>query len=705
MCFENYNLGLVAASLLLSMLASYTALNMASRVSEAKGTAARCWLIGGSVAMGIGIWSMHFLGMLALQLPMHMTYDPVITLLSLLLAIASSAFALWIVSKDSLSWMRLSIGTVVMGSGICAMHYTGMAAMRMHPAIKYVPSLVILSFLIAITASGVALWIAFHLRRQLSKIRSLRLAAAVVMGLAIAGMHYTGMAAAQFPTNGMCVKAASEISPVAMAPLIILFALGVLLSAIVISMLDFRASLLASSLARAQQELYFLAMHDGLTKLPNRRLLEDRLDQEIENAKRSKKPFSLLFLDLDGFKEVNDAFGHQAGDLLLVELTQRIRSLVRGRDTVARIGGDEFVVLADAQEPSQAAKLAEKLIEITRMPFVISGFECNVSASIGIAIYGKQVGREALLKQADAAMYRSKALGRSTYCFYEASMNADAQKHVQVVHDLHLALERGELVLYYQPQYSAKGGAMTGVEALVRWNHPERGIIPPSEFIPLAEKVGLIIPIGEWIIREACRQMNEWRAAGHKNWTVAVNLSAMQFNHPGLIDLVTETLEQYSLDPSCLGLEITESTAIRDPQTSLSILQKLHELGVRISIDDFGTGYSSLLYLKRLPACELKIDRGFVRDLFQGNNEDAAIISAIVALGRTLNLKIVAEGVETPAQQRLLTSLGCNSLQGYLLGRPMPAEELVATVLKKRPAKHSQEERHRGLKLVMPASW
>jgi predicted signal transduction protein with EAL and GGDEF domain len=368
------------------------------------------------------------------------------------------------------------------------------------------------------------------------------------------------------------------------------------------------------------------------------------------------------------------------GDLLLIEVSQRIRSAVRARDTVARLGGDEFVLLADTGEPADVASLASALIMTVQRPFALAGHDCQVTVSIGIALYkGGETCRQELLKNADAAMYHAKALGRNTYCFFEVSMNEDAQQQLQVLHDLRLAINRQELVLYYQPKFDAHTRAMLGAEALIRWQHPTRGLILPASFIPLAEKIGLIVPIGEWTIREACRQMSEWRAAGYTDWTIAVNLSAMQFNHPDLLALVQQTLDRYELDPGCLVLEITESTAMRDPDASMSILQKLHQMGVRISIDDFGTGYSSLLYLKRLPAGELKIDRGFVRELLPGT-EDAAIISAIIALGHTLNLEIVAEGVETIAQQELLTSLGCNSLQGFLLGRPMPPDQLIATI-------------------------
>ncbi|MEA3129106.1 MAG: diguanylate cyclase [Paraburkholderia sp.] len=447
-----------------------------------------------------------------------------------------------------------------------------------------------------------------------------------------------------------------------------------------ISRLESRTSVLADSLAEANQELTYLALHDSLTKLPNRVLLEDRLNQAIQNADRENGCFALMFMDLDGFKVVNDAYGHHVGDVLLVEVAQRIGATVRAQDAVARIGGDEFVLLAGVDEPADAATLAGKLLTAIREPFQVVGHELRVSTSIGIAIYpGNATHQHDLLTNADAAMYHAKSLGRNAYCFFEASMNADVHDQLQLVQDLRSAFERRELILHYQPKFTAPSGPVIGVEALMRWAHPTRGLIAPEHFIPLAEKTGLIVPIGEWVLDEACRQMRAWRDLGCPDWTMAVNLSPVQFSHAGLIQMVRNTLERYELEPRWLTLEITESTAMRDVDASLRILQQLHDMGVRISIDDFGTGYSSLLHLKRLPASELKIDRGFIRDLAR-DTEDAAIVSAIVALGQTLNLEIVAEGVETTAQQEFLTRLGCDSLQGFLLGRPMSADRLMDVV-------------------------
>jgi diguanylate cyclase len=700
---SSYNPLLVAASLFVAILASYTALDMAGRITTAQGTAARWWLAGGAAAMGVGIWSMHFIGMLAFSLPIPLGYDPGITLLSLLIAIASSVFALWLVCQENLPWSRLSLGAILMGLGIASMHYTGMAAMRMIPLIDYVPSLFILSIVIAILASGAALWIAFHLRHQGSRVHFHRVAAGVVMGCAIVGMHYTGMAAAQFSLGSICGAARGGVNTGWLALLVIIVTMAILAIALIISVLDMRlesrTSKLAVSLAEANEELTYLALHDNLTKVPNRALLEERLKHAIGRADREKKTFALMFLDLDGFKAVNDVYGHGVGDLLLIEMAKRIGMKIRMQDTIARVGGDEFVLLADVNEPTDAAALAEKLLAIIREPFQIDGHELSMSVSIGIAMYpGNGANQHELLTNADAAMYHAKSLGRDSFCFFDASMNSHVHAHLELIQDLRRAIDRRELILYYQPKFEAPNGPAIGAEALVRWQHPTLGLIQPDDFIPLAEKTGLIIAIGEWVLDEACRQMREWHDAGRQTWTMAVNLSPVQFGHPALIEMVRTTLERHMLIPHCLTLEITESTAMRDADASVIILQRLHEMGVRIAIDDFGTGYSSLLYLKRLPATELKIDRGFVRNLAH-DSEDRAIVSAIVALGQTLELKIVAEGVETVAQQEFLTEMGCDSLQGFLFGHPMPPAQFLVAL-----AHHEALHRPKGAEGLTPSS-
>ncbi|KDC60885.1 diguanylate cyclase (GGDEF) domain protein [Bordetella bronchiseptica MBORD678] len=691
MLVGNYDATLVLTSLFVAILASYTALGMAGRVAASRGVAARVWLGGGAFAMGLGIWSMHFIGMLAFSLPIPLGYDVALTVASMALAVACSAFALWVVTRATLPWRRLAGAAALMGTGIAAMHYTGMAAMRMHPAIEYSPALFMLSVAVAIVASGAALWITHALRHNRPGAPAYRICAAIVMGLAIVGMHYTGMAAANFPQGSVCMAANSGISAGWLAVSTAAVTLAVLAVALVVAVLDTRletrTSALNASLAQANEELVQMALHDTLTKLPNRALLDERLKQAIIRATAAGRGFSLLFIDLDGFKAINDAYGHGAGDLLLVEMAQRIKRAMRPQDCVARLGGDEFVVLADLPDPNDAAGLAERLIDTLTVPAEVQGHEVSVAASIGIALFpGDGADASTLLAHADAAMYHAKRLSQThRVSFFEPSMNEDALEQLQLLQDLRLALPRNQLELHYQPKFVAPAGPVVGAEALLRWNHPTRGVIGPTVFIPIAERTGLIFSIGAWVLDEACRQMRQWRDMGHADWTVAVNLSSLQFSQPDLIDSIRATLARHGLPPRCLAIEITESTAMRDAEASLTVLRELAELGVSISIDDFGTGYSSLLYLKRLPATELKIDRGFVNQL-EHDNEDAAIVSAIIALGQKLNLKIVAEGVETLAQQSFLTEMGCDSLQGFLLGRPLPAAEFLAHTLQPQPA-------------------
>ncbi|MDO2401888.1 bifunctional diguanylate cyclase/phosphodiesterase [Enterobacter hormaechei] len=630
MLVSQYNQILVVISFIVAILAAYTALNMAARVAGSQGVAARVWLAGGGVSMGIGVWAMHFIGMLAMDLSMSMSYNATLTVLSMIIAISSSMFALWLVSGEQLHLRRLLPGAVVMGTGIVAMHYTGMAALEVTPGIVWDKTWMAISVGIALAASLAALWLTFRLRQEAARMALMRLGAAITMGIAIAGMHYAGMEAAQFPMSTMVHH--HGINGSWLAILVSVVALAILGITLLVSMFDARlqarTSLLASSLAEANRELAQLALHDTLTRLPNRILLEDRLDQAISKADREGSPFALMFMDLDGFKTVNDAYGHDVGDNLLVAVTQRLLLQLKGQYTLARIGGDEFVLLAETTTPD------------------------------------------------DAAMYHTKHMGRNGYHFFQPSMNTLAQTHLQLMNDLWQAIDRNELRLLYQPKFHAPAGPVIGFEALLRWQHPKQGLLPPDLFLPLAEKTGLIIPIGNWVIDEACRQLREWHLQGHTDWSMAVNLSTLQFEQPSLVKTVLDCLTRHSVPPGMLILEVTETTAMSNPDESVRVLTALTDAGVKASIDDFGTGYSSLLYLKRLPACELKIDRAFVKEL-SGESEDATIVSAIIALAKTLNLKVVAEGVETAAQQTFLTELGCNTLQGYLLGKPITAQAIM----------------------------
>ncbi|WP_416363612.1 putative bifunctional diguanylate cyclase/phosphodiesterase [Pseudomonas sp. NFX183] len=684
MLIGSYSPSLVVISLFVAILASYTALDLAGRLATARGRAVYVWMTGGALAMGVGVWSMHFIGMLALRLPFALGFDLGVTALSLLIAVLSSGFALWLVSQPRLPAWQLAFGALIMGAGISSMHYTGMAAMRMTPGIDYDPTLFGASLLIAVIASGAALWIAFNLRRNTPYVRLARGGAAVVMGIAIVGMHYTGMAAARFDDNSFCGAALTGLSGKGLDNLVLVTTLAVLVIALLTSLLDARlearTAVLADSLTLANQELTHLALHDMLTGLPNRTLLADRIQQAIQAVKEQGGCFALMFIDLDGFKPVNDAFGHHMGDQLLREVGLRLREDLRGHDTLARIGGDEFVLLVQLTQPDDAVGLAERQVGLINRAFKVAEHELKISASIGIALFpGNGDNPQELLMNADAAMYHAKGMGKNGYSFFDASMNTNARKQLQLLQDLRNALEHEQFRLYYQPKFDAVSGIPVGAEALLRWEHGQQGLLLPATFIDLAEKTGLIIPIGEWVLNEACRQMRLWYVQGYEDWRIAVNLSALQFCHPGLVKSVAAALDRHQLPANSLTLEITETTAMSDADASMTVLQQLSDMGVDLSIDDFGTGYSSLMYLKRLPANELKIDRGFVRDL-EHDSDDAAIVSAIVALGQALGLRIVAEGVETDVQQSFLTRLGCNSLQGFLLGHPLPADGFMADI-------------------------
>ena len=684
MVSASYSPSLVFISLCVAILASYTALDLAGRIATARGRTVYLWMSGGALAMGFGVWSMHFIGMLALELPLDLGYDLGLTLWSLLVAILSSGFALWVVSQPRLPALQLMFGALVMGAGISAMHYSGMAALRMQPGIDYDPTLVALSLVIAVGASAAALSIAFRLRRHTPYVHLVRAGASIIMGLAIVGMHYTGMAAANFPVGSFCGAAVDGLSGKGLDNLVLVSSLAVLIIALLTSIFDARldasTAALANSLTLANEELTQLALHDTLTGLPNRILLADRISQAMAKVAEQGGCFSLMFIDLDGFKPVNDAFGHHLGDRLLREVALRLRDQLRSQDTLARIGGDEFVLLVRLGEPDDAPQVAARQVSLLSKSFRVDEHDLQISASVGIALYpGNGQTAEELLMNADAAMYHAKGAGKNGYSFFDVSMNTNARKQLQLLQDLRQALEHNQFSLHYQPKFDAVSGQPVGAEALLRWEHPQQGLLLPEHFIELAEKTGLIIPIGEWVLNEACRQMRAWFDEGYSHWRISVNLSALQFCYSGLVDSVVSVLERHRLPANSLTLEITETTAMSDADASMTVLQRLSQMGVDLSIDDFGTGYSSLMYLKRLPANELKIDRGFVRDL-EHDSDDAAIVSAIVALGQALGLRIVAEGVETDTQQSFLTTLGCDALQGFLLGQPLPAEQFMVDI-------------------------
>jgi diguanylate cyclase len=685
-----YNIGLVCLSIVVAIFVSYTALSLAARVRAihpGKGNA-KLWLAGGALAMGGGIWSMHFIGMLAFSLPIPLAYSVPKTVGSLAIGIAIAGFALVIAARPRISLAQLVLSAVIMGLGISAMHYSGMSAIEILPGITYEPKLLLASIVIAIVASFAALGIFRYLGRGRSwRIHAMRAGAAIVMGFAICGMHYTGMAASQFAPGSYCLTSAGADNHW-LAITIALLTLGVLTITIILLVYDAhlqRSRTHSRQLQQANARLQHVATHDALTGLPNRVLLADRLEQAIAQAERDSSSFALMMVDLDRFKSINDSLGHQAGDALLVEVAQRLRSSLRKVDTLARIGGDEFVIILSGVRSSHDTEtVLRNILEQVSLPVKLTALDVQTSPSIGVSIYPHDgTDAQTLLKHADAAMYHAKKIGRNTFQFFAPAMNAFTRERLELEGGLHSALRNGEFELYYQPKVDVRSGHIGSAEALIRWNHPERGLMLPGSFIPLAEETGIILQIGEWVLFEACRQVATWHAAGFADLRVAVNLSAQQFRQENLDHIVRTALAQAQLDARFLEIELTETAVMQDPEKSATMLHKLSELGVHISVDDFGAGYSSLGYLRRFPLDKLKIDRAFISEIARCD-DDAQIVRAIVTLAHSLRLAVIAEGVETADQLEFLREVGCDQYQGYYCSMPVKAESFEIIVKRER---------------------
>ncbi len=684
----SYNHILVAVSLVVAMLASYTAMDITARIHSLKAAGSKRfgWLLGGAIVMGIGIWSMHFIGMLAFNMPIPLSYDLSITFISLLIAVALSFFALSVISRETLSHARLALGGVVMGSAIAAMHYTGMAALRMRPSVTYEPRLFALSIVIAISAAWTALGIApLLVDDQTHRVLFKRCGAGLVMGVAIAGMHYTGMRAAIFSANAMSDNA-SVVNTNWLASTVAWVTLVMLVGTLVFSRIDrgfeSASGVMQASLKDANQQLMVLSTRDPLTELANRSALLRRMEEMILRAEATGRLFTVMFTDLDSFKTINDSLGRAVGDELLIDFANHLRACVRRDDLVGRLGGDEFVVLLDGLgTPDDVSPIARDILRRMQQTVVLRGTSLRLTASIGLASY-PQDGRlpEELLRHADMAMHDAKHNGKNTYRFYDFEMSKAAARTELIYRALASASERKEMSVHFQPKFNGGSGELIGAEALIRWKHPELGNIPPLEFIPLAESTGQIVGIGNWVIREVCRHINDWDEAGLPPTRIAINLSPEQLCSPDYIEDVLAIVRASGVSPGRILFEITETVAMRDAELSAEVLHAFERAGFDIAIDDFGTGYSSLAYLQQFRVKQLKIDRFFVNGLDSNGAEGLAIVSAIIAMAHSLNMSVVAEGVETQSQLQKLQDLKCDELQGYYLGMPQNAEEFAELV-------------------------
>lgn len=667
---------LIGISYLVAFIASFVALDSAGKVLLTGQNRSLFWRFAGGITLGVGIWSMHFIGMLAMRMPVMMSYDLGLTLLSFALSLVATTLAINIaVSGSSLSVTRLLLATAILSTGVVSMHYVGMSALMSHSDIHWNPAIVLLSVVISILASGVGLWLAFHLRHNHKGAVMNRIVAALVMGAAVCAMHYTGMAAANFHSGQHAMAGGvSEAGLSIWVSATTLVLLGIML---VISLVDShnRTHLLTENLRQLNNQLEIQARYDALTGLANRHQMDALLQDGLRQAKDAGSMYALIFLDLDRFKAVNDTWGHFVGDELLINVVQRINAHLTPEMTLARMGGDEFVVLGPNSSPGQVTGLCSALVSNIEQPFYLCGHTLNISLSAGISFYPDhgQTLHELKLK-ADTAMYNVKNDGRNGWAIYHAGMSQVLSATPGLLQDLSQALARAQFEVWYQPKYCAQHNNIVGFEALLRWRHPEKGILLPATFLPALEKTGLIMPVGNWVINEACRQLQIWDQAGHP-WTLAINLSPIQFEQPDIFSVVTEALRKYALSPARLIVEVTESSALKNLDRSVQLLNEFSKVGITVSIDDFGTGYSNMLMLNTLPAKELKIDKSFIKNMSHSETS-ANVVATIINVARSMNMNVVAEGIETHDQLALLTTLGCSYLQGFLFSHPLPADRI-----------------------------
>jgi diguanylate cyclase len=646
-----HDLRLVGLAGIVCFLASLAAINLFHRAAATTGRARAMWLATAGAASGCGIWATHFIAVLAYDPGIGVNYNVGLTVLSLVLAAGLTGSGLSVAVYNRSHWATC-LGGALVGGGVACMHYLGMWALEMPGHIVWSADLVAASVLLGMLFGAASLWVAIR-----GSGTSATLAAGVLLTLAIVAHHFTAMGAVEIVPDPARAINALSLSPAWMA-------IGIANAAVAILGMSLAGAFVDK---RAAERIAHMAHHDPLTGLPNRAAFAKQFATVLDRSAAAGSSFAILCIDLDRFKEINDLFGHPAGDLVLREVSDRLLTAVKG-EFIARLGGDEFTIIVQGGgQQTPGASVAESVLSAMSENLEIDGHRIAVGVSVGVAIYPHDGADAAtLLSNADAALYRAKAEGRGTIRFFAVEMDQQLREKRSLQHDLRSALERGELRLFYQPQ-ATTGGDVTGFEALARWQHPKRGMVPPAEFIPVAEESSLIISIGEWVLREACTEAASWP----RPLQIAVNLSPAQFRQGDLPTLVHTILLQTGLSPSRLELEITEGVLIGDFARALSILRRLKGLGVRIAMDDFGTGYSSLSYLQSFPFDKIKIDRSFIANV-QSNHQSAAIVRAVIALARGLDVPVVAEGVETSEQLEFLAQEFCSEIQGYLIGKPSP---------------------------------
>ncbi len=673
----------VAASALLAFLATYVALEFALRIYRATDPVAkRLWLAVGAVAMGSGLWATHFVGMSAAGYPFQAAYETGTTLASWGCGVLAAVAVLVAAARRDAGRVAWLAPALLGGVLAIVMHYVGTEALVVVPAVRYDPRFVAVASLVMLAGSvgTVALFRVLRDADGRSRTR-LQVGTAALFGGSLAAMHYLGMASTGFAVDTVCLGRGLDVSvlggTVGFAAFV--FLATMLLMTTLERRADLRAKRLDGSLDRVREELRYVTFNDPVTGLPNRLVFQDRLKQAVARADRAGTSLAVVFVDLDDFKAVDHSWTDSHGEHTLRHVAAVLEDVVRASDSVANVGGDHFLLLMEKVDDGQiAGQVAERIATILRSSCSLASDAPRVTASIGVSVYPVDGSSSTLVGNASAAARAAHADGGNGYRFFEARMNAEAHAKAQWLDDLRRGVERGDFELHYQPKVHARSGRIAGAEALLRWRHPERGLVSPAVFIPLAEQYGLINAIGSWVIDEACRQMGAWRDAGTLH-RIAINLSVHQLRRPDLADEIARALARHAIDPSYLVCEMTESDAMDDSVATLDRLERLRTVGVQLSIDDFGTGYSSLSYLRRMPVRQIKIDQSFIGDL-ERSDEDRSIVRAIIELAHALRLEVVAEGVETDAQRDILQALDCDKLQGYLFARSVPPDEFVRFV-------------------------
>jgi diguanylate cyclase (GGDEF)-like protein len=682
---------LVLLAYVVACVAGFAVLDMAERVGHAEKPASqRVWCWVGACCLAGGIWAMHFISMLAFQVPIEIHYELPITLLSLLIAFIASLLAMNTLSHAHLRLLQYLKASVWMGLGIAAMHYVGMAAMRSNATAYYHPTLFGLSIVIAIGASLAALLLSRYLRNGRGIFHQLlKYSASLVLGGGIVSMHFTGMWALTLVIPvGNLAQLPADNNPMQLALTVAVITLLIIGSSIGAALADKklqnkehdlrRVNTLLSQLDQARVSLQQVAHYDALTNLINRRGFNQIFAEKLIEKSTHGGMLAVLFMDIDHFKRINDSLGHDAGDELLKVLASHIKGATRSHeDVVARFGGDEFCILINLHHRDEARHMAQRIMLKMKEPIELSGRRMVMTTSIGISLFpddGKTC--EELLKNADLALYQSKGSGRNGLHFFSPNLKTRATLELQLEEELRNALRNeAGLMLYYQPILDLKSGQVTKLEALVRWQHPVHGLLPPDRFIGIAEANGLIAELDNWVLRKACEHLSELSRHGCEELKIAVNCSALNLAREELADEIESALRAAGVAPQRLELEVTENALMGNIANTLELLRKIRALGVSLSIDDFGTGYSSLAYLKRLPLDTLKIDRSFIQDI-PNSTQDMEIVQAIIVMAHTLHLQVVTEGVETEEQYEFLNHYGCDFVQGYLLSRPVPLEQL-----------------------------